>query len=314
MISTVEATLENPRAILQAQEHVARRDAVAAMKAEGIDYDRRMELLEEVTYPKPLAELLDAAYESYAAELPWARDYELRPKSVVRDMYERAMGFREYVALYQMARSEGVVLRYLSDAYRAIRQTVPESARTEELAAITDWLGELVRQVDSSLLEEWSELSAGDLAGAEATANPDLLPPPPPRLTQQKRAFTVLVRNELFRRIQLADLGRWAELGELDGSAGFDADAWSAAMDEYFALYDTLGVGADARNPALFTAVADGGAVDGAVWRVRQVFDDPAGDRDWGLTATVDLAASDEAGEPVLRLETVGPFPAGWPA
>src|SRR5690606_9184194 len=119
MISIVESTLDDPRAILSQQEFVARGEAVGAMKAEGIEYDERMELLEQITYPKPLEELLSAAFETFSAAQPWIRDFELHPKSVVRDMYERAMSFGEYVAFYKTARSEGVVLRYLSDAFRA---------------------------------------------------------------------------------------------------------------------------------------------------------------------------------------------------
>src|SRR5690606_23507411 len=120
VISVIEATLEDPRVILRAQEHRARGEAVAAMKAEGIEYDERMELLEEVTHPQPLKELLGEAFEAYAREVPWARDYELSPKSVVREMVERAFGFRDLVSFYQLGRAEGAVLRYLSDAFRAI--------------------------------------------------------------------------------------------------------------------------------------------------------------------------------------------------
>ena len=133
MISIVESTLDDPRAVLSQQEFQARGEAVAAMKAEGIEYDERMELLEQITYPKPLDELLTAAFETFSAAQPWIRDFELHPKSVVRDMYERAMSFGEYVAYYKIARSEGVVLRYLSDAYRAASQTIPEEFKDEDL-------------------------------------------------------------------------------------------------------------------------------------------------------------------------------------
>src|SRR5690606_6765136 len=120
--SVIEATLDDPRAILSQQEYRARGEAVTAMKAEGMDYDERMELLEEVTHPRPLAELLEQAFGVFASSQPWVRDFELSPKSVVRDMYERALSFGEFVSLYQLARSEGLVLRYLSDAFRALRQ------------------------------------------------------------------------------------------------------------------------------------------------------------------------------------------------
>ena len=110
--------------------------------------EERMELLDEVTWPKPLEELLEQTFEVFASSQPWVRDFELSPKSVVRDLFERAMTFAEYIAFYQLVRSEGLVLRYLSDAYRAARQTIPDEAKTEELRDLIEWLGELVRQVD----------------------------------------------------------------------------------------------------------------------------------------------------------------------
>lgn len=158
VVSVIEATLEDPRAIVRAQEQAARTEAIAAMKAEGIEYERRMELLEEVTHPQPLKELLDEAFAVYVRSVPWARDYELRPKSIVREMVERAFGFRDVVSHYGLNRSEGTVLRYLSDAFRAIERTVPEQAKNEGLVSLIDWLGELVRSVDSSLLDEWQAL------------------------------------------------------------------------------------------------------------------------------------------------------------
>ena len=297
MISIVEATLDDPRAVLSQQEFQARGEAVAAMKSEGIEYDERMELLEQVTYPKPLEELLTAAFETFSAAQPWIRDFELHPKSVVRDMYERAMSFGEYVAFYKIARSEGVVLRYLSDAYRAASQTIPEELKTEDLRDLIEWLGELVRQVDSSLLDEWEELRAGTDNGRVDSPD-EIVPPAPKRLTSNVRAFRTLVRNELFRRVQLAAREDVDALAELDPA--FGADAWNDALDDYFAEHDEILTGADARSSALLILTPGETA-----WTVRQIFDDPAGDHDWGISATVDLAASDEAGEAVVTITAV---------
>ncbi|MGD9991268.1 DEAD/DEAH box helicase [Pseudonocardia sp.] len=293
VLSTIEATLDDPRQVLHAQENKARGDAVQKMKADGIEYEERMTLLEDVTYPKPLAESLDAALETYRRGHPWVADARLSPKSVVRDMSERSMTFVEYVGYYQLARSEGLVLRYLADAYRALRQTVPDDAKTEELTDLVEWLGELVRQVDSSLLDEWEALAAGAGAGDEPT--PPSLDQGPAGVTRNVRAFRVLVRNALFRRVELAALRRWDLLGELDKDAGWDAAAWQEAFDPYWDLHDDIGTGPDARGPQLVSI-----EVEPERWRVRQVLDDPAGDRDWAITAEVDLAASDEAGEAVV--------------
>ncbi|MFJ4223794.1 DEAD/DEAH box helicase [Microbacterium sp. NPDC089695] len=295
MISIVESTLDDPRAVLGQQEFLARGEAVAAMKREGIEYDERMELLEEVTYPKPLDELLTAAFETYSAAQPWIRDFELHPKSVVRDMYERAMSFGEYVAYYKIARSEGVVLRYLSDAYRAASQTIPEELKDEDLRDLIEWLGELVRQVDSSLLDEWEELVAGVPQDHD---DEPIVPPAPKRLTANVRAFRILVRNELFRRVQLAARDDVSALAELDPA--FGADAWSDALDGYFADHDEILTGPNARSSQLLLLTE--GATE---WTVRQIIDDPAGDHDWGISATVDLAASDEEGVAVVTVTGV---------
>jgi hypothetical protein len=267
------------------------------MKSEGIEYEERMELLEAITYPKPLEELLDAAFATYRTSQPWAADFELHPKSVVRDMYERAMTFNEYVGFSSLARSEGLLLRYLSDAFRALRQTIPESAKTDELRDLVEWLGELVRQVDSSLLEEWEELSH---PGAEVDDAP-VVPPPPPSVVTNERAFRVLVRNELFRRVQLAALDDADALGGLDAASGFDAARWGEALDAYYAVHDSIGTDADARSSAMLLIEQGPDA-----WTVRQIFADPAGDHDWGLSAVIDLAASAEQGVAVIRVTDVG--------
>ncbi|BAJ75497.1 superfamily II RNA helicase [Microbacterium testaceum StLB037] len=293
VVSVIEATLDDPRPILSQQQFRARGEAVAAMKREGIEYDERMELLEEITWPKPLDELLAQAYEVFASSQPWIRDFELSPKSVVRDMYERACSFGEYVSLYQLARSEGLVLRYLSDAYRAIRQTVPVDAQTPDLLDLIAWLGEVVRQVDSSLVDEWEQL----VNPADDPSAP-VVPPAPPSILTNRRAFVVLVRNEMFRRVQLAALQKDDELVELDP----DVD-WPGVLDRYFDEHDAIGTGGAARSSALVEI--DESAASERVWRVEQTIDDPAGDHDWRIRAEVDLAASEEEGTAIVRVTEV---------
>ncbi len=205
------------------------------------------------------------------------------------------MTFVEYVGHFGLSRSEGLVLRYLADAYKALRQTVPEDAKTEELIDLTEWLGELVRQVDSSLVDEWERLRNPT---DEADAAIDVTPP---AVTGNLRAFRVLVRNAMFRRVELAALRRYGELAALDGDSGWDADAWTHAIEPYFAEHDRIGTGPDARGPALLVIDTQRDR-----WTVHQIFDDPAGDHDWGIVAEVDLAASDEAGTAVLHVRRAG--------
>ncbi len=296
VLSVIESTLDNPRQVLSAQQFRARGEAVAQMKADGVAYEERLELLDSVTYPQPLADMLDGAYELYRRGHPWVLDYQLSPKSVVRDMYERALTFTEYVAYYGLPRSEGLVLRYLADAYKALRQTVPDEAKTEELTDLIEWLGEIVRQVDSSLLDEWERLR-NPLEDGSAPVDVR-----PATVTSNVRAFRVLVRNALFQRVRLAAFGQHEELGALDADSGWDASAWSDALDGYFEAHEEMGFGPDARGPALLIIDTD----QPRQWAVRQIFDDPAGDHDWGISAVVDLDASDEAGAAVLRITDVG--------
>ncbi|MDI9951237.1 DEAD/DEAH box helicase [Rhodococcus sp. IEGM 1305] len=291
VVSVIESTLDDPRQVLMAQQHFARGEAVAQMKADGIEYEERMELLEEVTWPKPLADLLFPAFEMYRGGHPWITEFALSPKSVVRDMVERAMTFAEMVSHYGLARSEGLVLRYLADAYRALRQTVPTEARTEELDDLIEWLGELIRQVDSSLLDEWESLTD---PGAEGDDQQVAFGADVPRpISANTRAFRVMVRNAMFRRIELASRRRWAELEGLDD--GIDADEWEDQLQPYFDEYDSLGTGPSARGPQLFQV-----ETAPELWRVRQVLEDPQGDHGWALTAVVDLPESDAAGEVIF--------------
>jgi hypothetical protein len=152
--------------------------------------------------------------------------------------------------------------------------------------------------VDSSLLDEWESMVAGTTLDA---AGGPVVPPPPPSVLSNPRAFRVLVRNELFRRVQLAALDQVDELGELDAASGWDADRWADALDAYFDAHDTLGTGGNARGPSMI-AITEGPTE----WTVRQIFDDPAGDHDWGISAEVDLAASAEQGIAVVRVTDVG--------
>ncbi|MFF7231039.1 MULTISPECIES: RNA helicase [unclassified Streptomyces] len=300
MVSVVESTLDDPRQILAAQQNKARGEAVAQMKADGVEYEERMERLMDVEYPKPLEELLFHAYGLYRKSHPWVGDHPLSPKSVIRDMYERAMTFTEFTSFYELARTEGIVLRYLASAFKALDHTVPDDLKSEDFEDIIAWLGEMVRQVDSSLLDEWEQLANPEVETAEQAAErADQVRP----VTANARAFRVLVRNALFRRVELAALDKVEELGEMDADSGWDADAWGEAMDAYWDEYDELGTGPDARGPKLLQIQED---AEHGLWKVRQTFADPNGDHDWGISAEVDLAASDEEGRAVVRVTDVG--------
>jgi hypothetical protein len=263
-----------------------------------------MELLEEITWPRPLADRLETLYDVYRASHPWLPDDALDPKSVVREMYEQGMSFTDVVRRYQLARSEGLVLRYLTDAYRTLSHTVPESAVTPELEDLVAWLGETVRQTDSSLLDEWEALADPAHVRAEVAGH---APPPPPRaLSQQGRAFEVMIRNAMWARVDAVardELGTLVALEEAaaartepPGEVVMTRDAWDQALEEYYAEHGSVELDADARSPRML-ATWD----EGRTRHVTQTLADPAGHHDWVIEAQVDLDATDEAGELVLR-------------
>ena len=298
LISLAEATLENPRQILVAQEKAARGEAVARMKAEGMDYDERMDRLEEVTYPQPLAELIEPAFVAYCEEVPWARDYEPSPKSILRDMLERGCDFKSYIAQYKIARCEGLLLRYLSEAYRVLDRTIPYDFCDERLEAIIDWLGFLVRTVDSSLVDEWAAAGEVDEIDAGAFEDEDVV-------VRDRRAVTLLVRNALFQRVSLAARGKFDDLGALDAEWGWRAPRWRQAIDAFFEEHDELLVDGDARSTAYFS-IDETHERDDHSWEVRQIFHDADGDNDFQLWGTVDLDATQETGSVVFSRMNVG--------
>lgn len=298
LISMVEATLEDPKQVLRAQERQARDAAMAAMKADGVEYEERLERIAEVTYPKPLEDLLDAAFEQYCVKVPWAADYALSPKSVLRDMLEGASDFKGYIQRYGIARSEGILLRYLAEAFRSLDRTIPASKRNEQLDDIISWLGFVVRSVDSSLVDEWA--AAGDPAALDAAP-----PSAAEAVVADRRGCTLLVRNALFLRVRLAAQGKVEELGELDGAWGMGELKWRRALEAFHEAHEELLTDADARSTAFFS-IDEADEQTGRVWHVHQVFHDGDGDHDFGIMADVDLDATQEESEAVFKNYRVG--------
>ena len=301
VISLVEATLEQPRQVLRAQEKEARSQAIAAMKADGVEYEERMERLEEVTYPMPLAELLEAAFAEYCRAMPWALDYELAPKSVLRDMVETASDFKTYVQRYGLSRCEGILLRYLSDAYHVLDRTVPPDAFDERLDDIVCWLGWLVSSIDSSLFDEWSgDEGASGFADAAAPVPEDVV-------VADRRGMTLLVRNALFARVRLASLGKVEELGALDIEWGWSEARWRQVLDEFYAEHAEILIDASARSSAYFE-IDEAPEKSNHMWHVRQIFLDSDADLDFRIDADLDLDASQDEGEAIFMNYRVGFF------
>ncbi len=308
VLSVVESVLENPGVILAAQVDRLRSELVARLKMEGVEYEERMERLAEVEHPRPLKEFLYGTFDVFRNHHPWVDGENVKPKSVAREMYETGFDFRQYVEHHGLKRSEGTVLRYLGEAYKAMVQVVPESCRTEAVGDLEAWLGEVVRQVDSSLLDEWEKLRNPDdeADGPEAGG---LEGPERPDVTRNVRAFRVMVRNEAFRWVQLLarrrleDHEALAEVPTVDDGRR-TADDVTEAIAPYWEEHAVLPTDAHARGGAFFV-LDDSGAGDPDRWPVRQTIADPEGHHEWVLDGEVDLAASRDEGRAVLRLGAI---------
>lgn len=306
VLSVIEAVLEDPHAILRRQVDVLKSRLVAELKADGVEYEERMEALDEVEYPKPDREFVLGSYEAFAEHHPWVSGHAIAPKSIAREMYEQGETFRGYVKTLGLQRAEGVLLRYLTEVYRALEQNVPEQAKSDELVDVIEWLGIEVRSVDASLLDEWKRLEDPDAVPTKEDAEPER-----PDITRDRRAFTVLVRNAAWRIVQSVarrDYERaetaLVELAGDDSLIATDArdERWtSERLEETFAPYwdehGELRTDPDARSPKHLSIEEDGER-----WLVRQSLVDPEDLLEWSLRIEVDRSASREQGALVARL------------
>lgn len=292
IVSLVEASLENPPQIMKVLVKEAKNKALAEMKMEGIDYEERMERLENVSYEKPLKELIDAAYTRYCAEVPWAKDFQLYPKSIVRAMLESANDFKGYVQKISISRSEGTLLRYLSDAWRVLAKTIPQEFINDDLERIISWLHMLIRTTDSSLLDEWEM----DSLTAKTPQTPRV---GPAQIVEDPHGLEIMIHNALFKRVLLASKNDSAALGKLDEPFGFYERKWRSVLDEFFEAHESLYINQDARSKRYFSVDTREEKTQ-HLWHAHISFLDAEGDIDFGISADVDLDATKTAGEVIF--------------
>ncbi len=300
LLTLAESILEDPDVILRAQLHRVKGERIAEMKLDGIPYEQRMEELEKLEYPKPLRDFVYDTFNAFAGQHPWVGQENIRPKSIVREMFERFCSFSEYVREYEIQRSEGLLLRHLNSVYKVLAQTVPDGAKTDEVREMEVYLGALLRQVDSSLLDEWERMRDPDYRRDEAAE-----PRPPGAeeadrdLTRNPKAFTALCRNRIFaflRGLAQADFEGALALFE---AGGWTPESLGAAMASYLEDHQGPRLDPEGRN-LRHTYVRP--SEDGGTWRVQQMLVDEEGINDWVAEFEVDLAASRERGEPVMAL------------
>ena len=306
VLSVVESVLENPGVIIAAQINQLRGELVARLKMEGVEYEERMERLAEVEQPRPLKEFLYGTFDVFRRHHPWVGSENVKPKAVARELYETGFDFRQYIEHHGLKRSEGTVLRYLSEAYKALAQTVPEDHRTEAVRDLEEWLGETVRQVDSSLIDEWEKLRNPE---EEPTVSDDSAGLDRSDVTHNARAFRIMVRNEVFRWVQLLSRRRLddhealAEVPTVDDTRR-TVDDVTAAIAPYWEEHSMLPTDSHARGGAFFV-LDDSSGIGTARWPVVQTIADPEGHHEWVIEGQVDLEASREAGRAVVRLGAI---------
>jgi superfamily II RNA helicase len=321
VLTLVESILEDPEFILRKQLDKVKTRAVAEMKAQGMEYQDRMEELEKLEYPKPKREFVYSTFNAFADKHPWVGQENIRPKSIAREMFENFRSFADYVRDYELQRSEGLLLRHLNSVFKVMAQTVPDAAKTDAVREMEVYLATMLRQVDSSLLDEWQKMRdpsyASRIAGERTTIESGELRPTPltkavaqaPDVTLDTKTFTAAIRTRVFsflRGLVISDYE--AALSQLDSLESGEGEPWTLdrlrlRMDEYHRDHERLCLDPEARNTR-HTYIAP--TEDKRLWRVQQMLVDPEGHNDWVAEFDVDLDRSRTTNEPVLALRKLG--------
>jgi superfamily II RNA helicase len=288
IVSVVESVIDDPRQILFAQKDLARGIELARLKSEGVEYEARIAALDNVTWPTPQAELIEGCFATYLEHHPWIEERP-SPKGIVREMLESGETFGGFIHRYKIERSEGLLLRYLSDAWRTLDRSLADEAYTPMVEDVVTWLGDLIRATDASLLEEYQVLSGGPVVTYEAPTAPGPQGPP--------RAWRTAVRTAMFAWVEMLARHAYDQLGARTDWPSYQL---ANALTPYWAEHGSISIDSDARANALFTITEEPGR-----WIVRQQLVDPEDSGEWSITATIDLADAFDNGTPHLVLESI---------
>ena len=310
LLTLVESILEDPDIILRKQLDKVKDQKMAEMKMEGIEYDQRMEELEKLEPPKPNREFVYSTFNAFAARHPWVGEENIHLKSIAREMFEEFRSFADYIKLYELHRAEGVLLRHLNSVFKVLAQTVPDSAKNDQVREMELYLRTMIRQVDSSLLDEWEKMRDPNYHRGEMR---EVRPPGAGEaaqdITRDPKAFTAAIRNCIFAFLRGLVIEDYEQaIANLSSPQDAECQSWTAArlqqaLDTYYADHERICLEPNARN-ARHTYVIP--AEDKKTWRVQQMLVDPDGHNDWVAEFEVDLAESRKAGEPALLLRRIG--------
>jgi hypothetical protein len=310
LLTLVESIVEDPDIILRKQLDRVKDQKMAEMKMEGIEYDQRMEELEKCEYPKPNREFVYSTFNAFADRHPWVGQENIRPKSVAREMFETFRSFADYIRDYELQRAEGVLLRYLNRVFKVLSQTVPDAAKNDTVRDMEIYLGTMLRQVDSSILEEWEKMRNPNYQRAETK---EVRPPGAEEaaqdITRDTKAFIAAIRQKIFsflRGLVIGDLE--TAIAGLDSPVDADGQPWTAArlqqaLEAYHADHQYICLDPNARNLRHTYVVPSD---DKKSWRVQQMLVDPDEHNDWVAEFEVNLAESRKASEPILKLRRIG--------
>jgi superfamily II RNA helicase len=308
LLTLVESILEDPDIILRRQLDKLKDRKMAEMKMEGLDFDKRMEELEKLEYPKPNRDFIYSTFNAFADKHPWVGQENIRPKSIAREMFESFRSFSDYIRDYDLQRAEGLLLRHLSRVHKVLTQTVPDAAKNDAVREMELYLGVLIRQVDSSLLDEWEKMRDPNYQRVESNESP-----PPgaaePDITRDTKAFTAMIRNRVFTFLRGLVIGEFEQaLAALASPDQPDGQPWTAsrlreALEAYYAEHKAICLNPNARNLRHTYVIP---SQDHKLWRVQQMLVDPDEANDWVAEFEVDLEQSRNANDPALRLRRIG--------
>jgi superfamily II RNA helicase len=300
VLTLVEAILEHPQAVLRRQVDKLKTDLVTTLKAEGVEYEQRMEQLERVEHPKPNVDFIYRTFDVFRAKHPWVRGENIRPKSVARDMVERFCSFNDYVRLYGLGRSEGVLLRYLTQAYKTLVQNVPDVYKTESVGDVIAYLRAMLARVDASLVTQWEKML---VVGTQEVADPELAPPPPDP-SADPRTFRARLRAEMVALVKALADGNWEDAAwavRSDVEDPWTPERLEEAMEPYLAEHGAVTFDHRARLAHL-TRVHE---LAPRLWSVQQTLVAPEGETLWMLETEVDLREPREDDGPLIALQRI---------
>ena len=302
VISLVEAILENPIAVLRAQVNELKSELIAELKADGVEYDQRMDQLEQVTHPMPGKDFIYDTFNAFNVKHPWIESESIRPKSIAREMFVDYMSFEDYIRKYKLERSEAILLRHLSEVYKVLNQTVPPALKTEEVLDVERYLKEHLTSVDSSLIDEWETMKDPDYVRPE---DREVAPVRELPVTQEKTKFSRMVHHEIFTAVKHLSADNIAAfLDVFQSNNDWNAAKVDEALDRYYEDRLRIRLDPEARNKK-HTHIEV--LAEDDQWRVNQTLCDPDEMNDWSLTVIIDLKKSDEARRPVMFLEKLAP-------